>query len=288
MLIRGGLIHTMTQRGSFTGDILIREGKIARVDVHIDPSEEECVLDAQGMTILPGLIDVLIRDRGEQECDILSGDHASGVTMGLVWPEGERACTLLTSKRAETSRIFAIHPEQYSDAKLHDRFLDLANGGMRIACCIRDVKQCRRVLQVVHAAGVKAILAHLSGCEEMLEAVAISGCEVIIGVNSSRIGSPWRMVDRLDRLGVTVAVTCSHPASRLRHLPLCAALCVREGMDRERALCTVTTAPAAILRLSDAGCIAAGSRADLAIYDGDPLLLATSHVMTIAGGKIRH
>lgn len=288
MLIRGGLIHTMTQRGSFIGDILVREGKIAQVDVHIDPPEEECVLDAQGMTILPGLIDVLIRDRGEQQCDILSSDQASGVTMGLMWPDGERTCSLLTSQGVETSNIFAITPEYYSDAQLHECFLDLANGGMRVACCIRDAKQCRRVLQVVHAAGVKAILAQLNGCEEMLEAVAISGCEVVIGVSSSRSGSPWRMADRLDRLEVTVAVTCSHPASRLRHLPLCAALCVREGMDRERALRTVTAAPAAILRRSEAGCIAPGSRADLAIYDGDPLLLATSHVMTIAGGKIRH
>lgn len=288
MLIRGGLIHTMTTQGSFIGDILVRQGRIAQVDVHIDLPEEEYMLNAQGMTILPGLIDMQICDMADVKCDILRSEQAAGVTMGLMWPEREGSCFLLTQEATEKSKICVIQPERYTDAQLHERFLALANDGMRIACCIRDTKQCRRVLQVVHATGVKAILAHLSGCEEMLEPVAISGCEAIIGVGSSRIGSPWQMADRLDRLGVTVAVTCSHPASKLRYLPLCAALCVREGMDRERALRTVTTAPAAILRLSDAGCIAPGSRADLAIYDGDPLLLATSHVMTIAGGKIRH
>ena len=144
------------------------------------------------------------------------------------------------------------------------------------------------MLATVHSSGVKVMLVHLSGCEQMLEAIAMAECPVIIGVSTARHSSPWKMVRQLDALGVPVALTCNHPGAKLCHLPLCAALCAREGMNRERALHAVTTAPAALLGLSDAGRISVGAQADLAIYDGDPLLLATSHVMTISGGKIRY
>lgn len=289
MLIRGGLIHTMEQ-APFVGDILVRGDRIAAVSPHIDPPEDGgvCILEARGLTVLPGLIDVHIHDGPEVDGYILQSEQASGVTAGLLWPEGEGACKILRSGEAQPAPIYTIHPEGYTDAQLHARILSLAEGGMRVACEIHSAKECRRILQVVHSSRVKVILAHLHGCEDLLEAIALSGCAAIIGVSGSSAGKPWAMAGRLVELGTSVALTCGYPNAKLRYLPLCAALCVRDGMDWERALHTVTTAPAAILRLPDAGRIAEGCRADFAIYDGDPLLLATSHVMTIAGGKMRH
>ena len=290
MLIKGGRIHTMTGQGTFTGDILVRGGRIAAVDAHIELAADlsPCVLDASGLTILPGLIDPHIHDGAETDPGILGSPHAAGVTTGLLWPEDEGRCTILTQERTQASGIYAVHPANYTDAQLHDRFLSLAEEGLRPACEIMDALACRRVLQIVHSSRVKAILVHLSGCDELAEAVALSGCPAVLGVTSTRAGSPWALANRLASLGVAVSLTCNYPGARLRHLPLCAALCVREGMDRERALHMVTKAPAGLLSLSDAGCIASGCRADLAIYDGDPLLLSTAHVMTISGGKIRH
>lgn len=288
MLIKGGTILTMTGLGFFVGDILVKDGRIAEIGTQISASEEECTIDAKGLSILPGMIDAQIHDGPEVDDELLRTPLASGVTMGLLWPENEGTCRMITSNKSIESSVFSLQPENYTDAQLHDRVISLAEEGRRIACEVRSARECRRILQVIHSTRVKAILAHLSGCEEMLEAVALSGCPVIIGVSDRRTSSPWTIASRLDALGVQLAVTCSYPHAKLCHLPLCAGLCVRDGMDRERALHTVTTAPAAILGHSDAGCIAVGSRADFAIYDGDPLLLATSHVMTIAGGKIRH
>lgn len=290
MLIKGGLIHTMTGQGSFVGDVLVRDGRIVAVGPEIEPPHKDstCLLDAKGLTILPGLIDAHIHDGPENGETLLRSAHSSGVTSGLLWPEEERRCLLLTSSGGESSAIHIIDPDEYTDAQLHDRFLALAAEGCRIACEIHSVQECRRVLMVVHSTRVRAILVHLTGCEEMLEAVALSGCPVVVGVNHSRISSPWTMACNLSALNVPVSLTCNHPDAKLRHLPLCAALCVREGIARESAMHMVTTAPASLLGLSDAGVIASGARADLAIYDGDPLLLASSHVMTIAGGKIRH
>lgn len=288
MLIKGGTIHTITGQGTIVGDILVKDGKIAAVGGQIEASEDVCILNAQGLHILPGMIDVHIHDGPEVDAELLRSPQASGVTMGLLWPDDEGTCRTITTNRIEESRIFALQPENYTDAQLHDRFISLAESGKRIACGIKSARECRRILQAIHSTRVKAILVHLSGCEDMLEAVALSGCPVIIGVSDRRTSSPWVIASRLETLGVQVAVTCSYPHAKLRHLPLCAALCARDGMDRKRALHTVTTAPAAILGHSDAGRIAISCQADFAIYDGDPLLLATSHVMTIAGGKIRH
>lgn len=287
MLIRGGLIHTMTEKGTFVGDILVRNGRILQVGECLDVPESACILDAQGLTVLPGLIDVSICDGPEADAEVLRSEQAAGVTSGLFWPE-EGPCSLITSDSLDRNSICVVRPECYTDAQLHDLLLTMTAAGQRPACEIGSAEVCRRILQTVHSTGVKVILAQLIGCDELLEAIALSHCPVVIGVSARRTSSPWHMAAALDALGVTVALSCRYPHAKLRHLPLCAALCAREGVDRERVLQMITTAPAAILGLSDAGCIAPGYRADIAIYDGDPLLMATSHVMAVGGGKIRH
>lgn len=290
MLVKGGFIHTLTDKGSFKGDILVRCGKIEAVESHIDLPEEgnACVLDANGLTILPGLIDAHIRAGAEGVEGILQGADAFGVTAALLWPDEEGPCRLLTPDGITDSAVHALSLLRNTDAQLHDRFLALAGNGLRPACEIHSAEECRRVLQTVHSTRVKAILVYLMDCEELLEAVSLSGCPALLGVIRYSRMSPWTTACRLDALGVPVSLTSSSPSSKLRHLPLCAALCVREGMDRERALRAVTAAPGALLGLSEAGRIAPGCRADFVLYDGDPMLLATSHVMTVAGGKIRH
>jgi len=290
MLIRGGLLYTMTGQGCCTGDILIRGSQIEAVAPHIDPPEDAacCLLDAAGMTILPGLIDACIRDGPETDTNLLASPQATGVTAGLLWPEQEGRCSILTADGAGISQVYVIQPDGYTDAQLHDRFLALAEDGLRPACEVTGALMCRRVLQTVHSTRVKAILSLSCDCETMLEAIALSGCQVVIGSSGAQGGSPWAAALRLEELGVPFALSCRYPAARPCRLPLCAALCTRGGMTGECALHAVTAAPARLLGLSDAGRIAAGFRADLAIYNGDPLLLATCHVMTICNGKIRH
>lgn len=290
MLIRGGTIHTMTERGCIQGDIFVRQGRIEAVAERIPIPEEEtaCILDAQGLTILPGMIDIHIHDHPDSGLCILQGNAASGVTGGLLWPEEEGECQLLPCPRAELQPVYAIKPEQYSEVQLRERLQGLMEGGYRIACEVQHPSECRKLLFAIHQTGATVILAHLTGCEDLLEEIAQSGCAVVVGVNRRHTGSPWKVACALKALGVEVALSCNAPDAKLRHLPLCAALCAREGMDRESALRSITAAPAAILGLKNAGCIKEGARADLAIYDGDPLLLASAHVMTIEGGKIRH
>lgn len=290
MLIKGGMIHTMTARGSFVGDILIREDRIEAVAPEISLPEKNgaCILNASGLTILPGLIDVHIHEGPETDESLLHSQHAAGVTCGLLWPEQEGRCFLFTSSGTEDTAVYAVLPDIYSDDQLCGCFQTHAAEGHRIACEIHSCQVCRRVLHAARRTQVNAILVHLTGCDALLEEIAESGCPVVLGVNHQRCGNPWELAHKLTQLGVQVALTCNYPTAKLCHLPVCGALCAREGQDRQHVLSMLTSTPAAISGLSGRGVIEMDVPADIVIYDGDPLLLSTSHVMTIAGGKIRH
>lgn len=57
LLVKNGMLHTMSEQGTFEGDILIEEGKIVAVDKRIDVSDDVKIIDASGKHVLPGLID---------------------------------------------------------------------------------------------------------------------------------------------------------------------------------------------------------------------------------------
>ncbi|MDT0264704.1 amidohydrolase [Streptomyces sp. DSM 44915] len=76
----------------------------------------------------------------------------------------------------------------------------------------------------------------------------------------------------LDRAGVRVAITTDHPVVPINFLVHQVTLCVKEGLDRDRALATITTNPAAILGLDDrVGALRPGLDGDVVIWSGDPL-----------------
>ena len=56
-LIKGGLIHDAVQAGAYTGDILIRNGKIAAIGANIDAPEGAQIIDAAGLQVYPGLVE---------------------------------------------------------------------------------------------------------------------------------------------------------------------------------------------------------------------------------------
>lgn len=57
VLVKGGMLHTMSAKGNFIGDILLEGKKIQKVEENITPEETDEVIDATGLHVLPGLID---------------------------------------------------------------------------------------------------------------------------------------------------------------------------------------------------------------------------------------
>lgn len=136
----------------------------------------------------------------------------------------------------------------------------------------------------------------LDHCTEghlIADEISKSGYPAIVGPSlSSRskieVGNlDFKTSGILSKAGVTVALTTDHPVSRIQYLPLCAALAAKEGLGEFDALKAITINAAKICRVDNRlGSIEVGKDADLTIYDGNPLQISSSAIMTIIDGKI--
>lgn len=91
----------------------------------------------------------------------------------------------------------------------------------------------------------------------------------------------------LNKAGVKIAIMTDHPVIPIQYLPLCAALAVKAGLDRNEALKAITIYPAEILGIDDrVGSIKEGKDADLVIWEKHPFDLESRVKMTIIDGSI--
>ena len=99
----------------------------------------------------------------------------------------------------------------------------------------------------------------------------------------------FRTASVLAEAGAPIALCTGHPSRPIHLLALEASLAVRAGLDEEVALQAITLNAAAALGLDDRlGSIERGKDADLAIFDGDPLLPTSRVTHTFIGGKVVH
>lgn len=78
-----------------------------------------------------------------------------------------------------------------------------------------------------------------------------------------------------------------HPVSPIRYLPLCAGLCVKQGLSIEGGLRAITINAAQICGVADRiGSLEAGKDADIAIFSGNPMEMFTKTLYTIINGEI--
>lgn len=288
LLIRGGTLLTMNGQDSFQGDLQATNGVITGVSAYptrIEAAIGDTVFEANGLYITPGLIDIFVNAHEEETEYVIRQGIASGISTMLIWNESSR-CTLFSHGERRLSPFLRIEVTHCTDVMLDLQLLDAAAHEL---CPVIDVTSdtiCRRTLLSVARTGIKPILFRLSGCGQLKDAIAESGCPVVPAPYGMCGSKPWQLASQFNEMGVMTALTCASPYARMSHLPLCAALCVREGMNRCAALQTITSNPASLLNQTDIGMLASGYRADINIYDGDPLLIATALVASIFGGKI--
>ncbi|MBQ2676340.1 MAG: amidohydrolase [Clostridia bacterium] len=90
----------------------------------------------------------------------------------------------------------------------------------------------------------------------------------------------------LSNAGIETAIITDHPVIPIQYLPLCAAVCVRDGMDYDTALKAITITPAKICGIDNkVGSIKVGKDADFVLYNGDPLNVMNKPQMVFCGGK---
>jgi len=90
----------------------------------------------------------------------------------------------------------------------------------------------------------------------------------------------------LSKAGVLTAIVTDHPVVPIQYLALSAGLAAREGMDRAEALKAITINPAIILGVdSEIGSLEPGKRADMVLFEGDPLALEAKPLAVFILGK---
>ena len=92
----------------------------------------------------------------------------------------------------------------------------------------------------------------------------------------------------LHEAGVKIAIMTDSPVIPLQHLPLCAGLAMKSGLDELEALKAITINAAEIVGIADrVGSIEVGKDADIVIFDGHPLKdIGCKTSATIIDGKV--
>jgi imidazolonepropionase-like amidohydrolase len=86
--------------------------------------------------------------------------------------------------------------------------------------------------------------------------------------------------------GLSVAIITDHPEVTIENLTLSAALAVKSGMDKYKALAALTCAAAENCRISDrVGTLTVGKDADIAVFSAHPLDFDAETLYTFINGK---
>jgi imidazolonepropionase-like amidohydrolase len=182
------------------------------------------------------------------------------------------------------ARLAAAEDSPPADRKPVDRDLNLEALGRVLRREIPWRQHCHRADDIATAIrlsrefGYELVIDHGTEAHLLADLIAAESIPVIIGplfTSRSKVELRNRSLanpGKLAAAGVTIAITTDHPVVPIHFLIHQATLAVKEGLDREVALRSVTINPARILGVADRiGSLEPGKDADLVIWSGDPL-----------------
>ncbi|MBQ8536977.1 MAG: amidohydrolase [Clostridia bacterium] len=357
LLIQGGILHTMEGPGPFQGDLLIREGKIARIAQSIPPTAAMKIFDARGLQVFPGFIDAHSHLGIAPEKATGQGDEtnegtnpitpcmraidainpmdsafhnalAAGITgvmagPGSANPIGGQFAFIKTEGRciddmvvlapgaiklafgenpmtnygmngnlpstrmgvASLIREELFNARQYFDAGSQaapsftmECYRELFEGRIPLKAHVHRADDIFTAIRIAKEFHLGLTLDHCTEGHLIAEEIAASGFPAIVGPSlASRSkrevsASDFKTPGVLHKAGVPIALTTDHPVSRIQHLPLCAALAVKEGLPERAALEAITLAAARICRVDHRlGSLKVGKDGDVALWEGSPL-----------------
>jgi imidazolonepropionase-like amidohydrolase len=140
--------------------------------------------------------------------------------------------------------------------------------------------------------GYRLVINHGTEGHLMADTLAERNIPVIIGplfTSRSKVEVNRRSLRNpgiLARAGVKIAITTDHPVVPIDFLVHQATLSVKEGLDTDTAIRSITINPAEILGLDDrVGSLAPGLDADVVLWSGDPLDVMSRAVRVFVDGQ---
>ncbi len=133
-------------------------------------------------------------------------------------------------------------------------------------------------LRIAREFGLNMTVEHCTEGHLIADLLKAEGVGVCVGPSLGDRSKPelreltYETAKALDEAGLTVAIITDHPEIPEKHLPLCAALAVKAGMDKMAALRAVTVNPAKLCGIDGrVGTLETGKDADIAVFDRFPL-----------------
>ncbi|WP_433517021.1 amidohydrolase [Nonomuraea sp. CA-143628] len=147
-------------------------------------------------------------------------------------------------------------------------------------------------LRLADEFGYRVVINHGTEGHLIADVLAERGIPVIIGplfTSRSKVELRHRSLRNpgiLARAGVELAITTDHPVVPIHFLVHQATLAVKEGLDREVALRSITVNPARIMGLDDrVGALRPGLDGDVVIWSGDPLDIMSRALRVFVDGR---
>lgn len=140
--------------------------------------------------------------------------------------------------------------------------------------------------------GYRLVINHTTEGHLLADEIAERGIPVISGplmtsrskqeVSNRTLANPGI----LDRAGVKLALTTDHPVIPIEFLVYQAILCVKEGLDRDSAIRSITLNPAEMMGLDDrVGALRPGLDGDVVLWSGDPLDVMSRALRVFVEGR---
>lgn len=148
-------------------------------------------------------------------------------------------------------------------------------------------------IRIANEFNLDMTLDHCTEGHLVTEEIVRSGFPVIVGpdlTSRSKIevkNLSFKTAGVLERAGIKTAIMTDHPVSLIRYLPLCAGLCVKQGLTMEGGLKAITIHAAQICGVADrVGSLEPGKDADIALFTGNPMETFTKTLCTIIDGEV--
>ncbi len=140
---------------------------------------------------------------------------------------------------------------------------------------------------------IRLTLDHCTEGHLVAEEILRSGFPAIVGPDLTARSKlevqnmSFKTAGVLAKVGVKVAIMTDHPVSLIRYLPLCAGLCVKQGLSMEEGLKAITINAAEICGVADrVGSLEVGKDADIAVFTGNPMETFTRTLVTVVDGEV--
>ena len=170
---------------------------------------------------------------------------------------------------AKGQQLILIEANKASDL---NAIMDFAEANRDLDIAIVGADEGWRVAPRLAKAGIPVIVDSYSNLPESFE----------------RLGATGENAARLRAAGVTVAIAAISDGTHNARLAMqIAGNAVANGLSHDDAMEALTTAPAAIFDLQGLGVIGPGSRADIVLWDGDPLEVTSNPDVVMIDGVVQ-